>query len=54
MSEIILIITATCRTVGCEQNGVAHVFELESDIEFFTSCGQCNNPIKDVFSASKL
>ena len=48
MSENILIVTATCRTVGCEQSGVAHVFEQEPDIEFSTSCGQCNNSIEDV------
>jgi hypothetical protein len=53
MSEIILVITATCRTVGCEQNGVAHVFEQESGIDFVVHCGQCNNPIEDVSSAPK-
>lgn len=53
MGENILIITATCRTAGCEQNGVAHVFEREQDIEFSLGCGQCNNPIEDVSSAPK-
>lgn len=48
MSENILIITATCRTVGCEQNGVAHVFERDLDTELVVHCGQCQNVISDV------
>ncbi len=48
MSANILIITATCRTEGCEQNGVPHVFERESDVDANTTCGQCQVIITDL------
>lgn len=53
MSEIVMLITATCRTSGCSQNGVANVFERESDIDFIVYCGQCQNQIEDISTTQK-
>jgi hypothetical protein len=53
MGEILLIISATCRTVGCDQNGVSHVFEQETNIDFSVHCGRCQNQIEDIQTEEK-
>jgi uncharacterized Zn finger protein len=53
MSEIALIITATCRTAGCSEDGVPNVFERESGIDFVVHCGQCQNIIEDITATPK-
>jgi uncharacterized Zn finger protein len=53
MSEIVLIITATCKTPGCSQLGIANVFEQESGIDFVVHCGQCQHVIEDITTVPK-
>jgi uncharacterized Zn finger protein len=53
MSEIALIITATCKTPGCSQLGIANVFEQESGIDFLVHCGQCQHIIEDITATPK-
>jgi uncharacterized Zn finger protein len=53
MSEIVLIITATCKTPGCSQLGIANVFEQESGIDFVVHCGQCQHIIEDIATTPK-
>ena len=53
MAEIIMIVTAVCRNPNCNQNGVAHVYERESEIDFVVYCGPCQNQIEDVTTTPK-
>lgn len=53
MSEAILIITATCRTLGCDANGIPNVYEREDGIDFVVHCGQCQSVIEDVTATPK-
>lgn len=48
MSEIVMIITAICRTEGCPAAGFQNVFERESGIDFAVHCGQCQHAIEDI------
>jgi hypothetical protein len=53
MENIILIVTATCRTNGCSQENIPHSYEQESNIDSTVSCGQCQNVIDDITSRPK-
>lgn len=51
--EVVLLVTATCRTESCPENGKPNVFERESDIEFVVYCGQCQHAIEDITTKEK-
>ena len=53
MEDIILIVTAICRTNGCSQENISHSYEQESNIDSIVSCGQCQNVINDITSQPK-